>query len=158
MGAFNYDDWPGSLQAFKPLNYRRSYASNYCPMKILKQDIIGFKKVYYRSKDHWKRLAAIATLLIPEGAFIRISNYKFRANMAWCMSINTLHFDTYWDIKTETYKQERTKLIKHADSGHDLNFKYQVGKMHYPNHFDEDATECSGGIHFFLMESEARKW
>lgn len=79
---------------------------------------------------------------------------KCRASHAKVVSITA--GDTgyrLWD-KTEA----GTKLTT-ARSGYDSSFVYTVGEYVHADHFDEDRwNQCTGGIHFFITEEEARRW
>jgi hypothetical protein len=49
--------------------------------------------------------------------------------------------------------------VESGASQYDPNFVYRVGEVVYPHAWDDDRwNECSGGIHFFLTEYEARNY
>ena len=91
----------------------------------------------------WKKVSGhLIKLEIPEDA-IRCSatTNKCRCDKAMVVSIT--------DIKTGTER-------KHITNQNYVTTTYTVGKMVYPDAFDENRwNECSNGIHFFINKQEA---
>jgi len=98
-------------------------------------DIIGYKKF---------RDGLLGKLLIPAAAKrSNATGRKCRAEYAQVLAI--------YDADGEQYD--------HSVSQHNQNFAYTVGETVRPDAWDDDRwKECSGGIHFFLTEYEARNY
>ena len=103
----------------------------------------GYKKV--RVISGGDAFPGIAKLYIPEEAGRSSgTGRKCRCQFARVMSITGATSDT------------KDKEIENAVSYFDPTFTYHVGKMVYPDIWDEDRwNECSHGIHFFMNKQEA---
>ncbi len=96
----------------------------------------GYKKVRVNNTK------CIAKLYIPAKAKrSSATTRKCRCEYAKVISITSL---------------DRKQMFSEATSSYNFNLKYIVGKMVYPDKFDENRwNECSNGIHFFMQRQEA---
>lgn len=129
-----------------------------------------FKKVYVGGR--YNRQHCIATLLIPVGAIVNLSQTKeckLRTNEAIC-----------WNI----VKREKGTKVRSAYSGYNDSYKYvpiegktRISLSNYKKqymtfkyrswandiirpleNFNMSRDECSAGIHFFIERSRAEGW
>ena len=92
----------------------------------------------------WKKVCGnLIKLEIPEDARrCSATSQKCRCDKAKVLSV--------WNMRLE---EEVSKVVNHAYGQDTL---YKVGKMVYPDSFDEDRwNECSHGIHFFINKQDA---
>lgn len=91
----------------------------------------------------WKKVEGkLVKLLIPEDARrSSATTNKCRCDKAKVLEITSL---------------DGTKHLDEIINDHYSSTLYRVGKMVYPDSFDEDRwNECSNGIHFFINKQEA---
>ena len=92
----------------------------------------------------WKKVQdKLIKLLIPEDAKrCSATTYKCRCDKAQVLAITSL--------------DEKLSFDSVINVAYTPNIKYEVGKMVYPDKFDDDRwNECSNGIHFFINKQEA---
>lgn len=103
---------------------------------------IGWKKVL----DYITSRSVIVKLQIPASA----KRSSSTSNKCRCSKAKVLKI-----LNIDGTKSELTEVIN-------VNYaecKYEVGKMVYPDSFDENRwNECSNGIHFFVDREEALKY
>lgn len=124
--------------------YIQRTAMPYIPMACPDEGaFFGYKKV--RVISGGAVFAGIAKLYIPEEA-ARSSGTgrKCRCQFARVISI------------TGATPSTKNEEIENAVSFFDPSFHYRVGRMVYPDAWDDDRwNECSNGIHFFMNKQEA---
>lgn len=108
------------------------------------QELVGYKIV--ESQDYPSKVL-ICELLIPSYAKrIVIENGKCRCDIAKVLRLYTLRGEDFQG-KAKPFIQRESKL------------RYEVGKNVCADSYDDCIyIECSGGIHFFMTEQEARKF
>lgn len=113
---------------------------------ILNSGFFELKKavtVYKRVALYDAHAPAIATLEIPRGATVYLTDHKCRASSAIVKEI------TSWN----------GKQVKTAYSKYSSHFKYEVGQKVKPlKKFSYKHNECESGIHFFRTKKEARNY
>ena len=116
----------------------------------VQEDVIGYKKVYSRSRH------CIATLWIPKGTLVgafgqkgRFDQHrKLRAEKAVVLQIESLY-----------PRDGQLKLVDRANAKWDSTFIYQPLKEVVPrDRFSHKRDECESGIHFFLTRKEAEEY
>lgn len=124
---------------------------------ILRSPRVAYKKVVVEiqvpipgSKDSYPaKASALATLIIPAGARVRLPFWywgKNRADLALVARIEVLN-----------YAEGTTVPVAHARR--DPWFDYKVGEYITPEgKYDTSLAECSDGIHFFRSIEKARAW
>jgi hypothetical protein len=98
----------------------------------------------------WKKCAeeVVVKLLIPAKA--KRSNATGRKCRAEFVKVMALYDQSGKELPADT--------IAFTDQ-HGPRTEYKKGKITKCDHWDDDRwAECSGGIHFFLTEYEARQW
>ena len=108
------------------------------------QELVGYKIV--ESEDSPRKIL-LCKLLIPSYAKrIIIENGKCRCDIAKVLRLYTRNGEDFQG-KAKPFIQRDSKL------------RYEVGKNVFADSYDDCIyIECSGGIHFFMTEQEARKF
>ena len=106
--------------------------------KVLTEDIIGYKKCYFKDENGFYSEPAIVTLRIPRGSIVfSINGNKCRTNKAKVVAIDGT---------------ERA-------FAHYKYMSYYVGDEFTVYNFNcEYNKECAEGIHFFMTKEEAEDY
>lgn len=102
-----------------------------------------YKKVYGSASE------AVATLALIPGTVICVNEreHKSRANQAVVRKFE------------RTLNYQHHTLFSQYQSGHDGTFKYRLGKIVKPAHFDTKPDDiCTSGIHFFFGKKNAENY
>lgn len=117
--------------------FASEFTAGYWPVCPTEGEIVGYKAICQN----------IVKLRIPaEAKRSSATTRKCRCEFAEVLSIEPL--DKSGDIISKVGNIKYSHIII-----------YEVGKMVYPDSFDDDRwNECSHGIHFFMTREEAVNW
>ena len=111
--------------------------------------IIGYKKVYVIDKYDTVCDSVIATLEIPKDALRNqeILRRKYLEPKCRASKAKVLSLKSCWGGAP----------VSKAYSYYDRDFSYEVGKIVTPKRsFDTSNETCASGIHFYMLEKDAR--
>lgn len=122
----------------------------------LEEDLIGWKKVAHKGENY------LIKLLIPSHTMIK--REVIWPNTKWdlCFRRKNLLYDR--KLRAET---AMVLSIIHMESGKRVTtitnpnihrLTYTVGEWAVPHEWSTSRLHCAGGIHFFTMKSDAKKY
>lgn len=140
-----YDNQLRADYSFRDSDNNEIFAIKYIKRYVYTehQELVGYKIV---ESEESPRKVLLCKLLIPSYAKrIVIENGKCRCDIARVLRLYTMNGEDFQG-KAKPFIQRDSKL------------RYEVGKNACADSYDDCIyIECSGGIHFFMTEQEA-KW